>query len=557
MDFFNNFKKSDLTYHVISSLEEINIDEINQGISQNEHYLFYRDKELIKIYDRFCNHKFGRLFLKGNIAICPLHEWELDLKKEKYINASCTKEPLLIINENELDSPFIEIEHKKKKLDTLSFSTKKNLTIRFINHACLHFAIDNEFSFATDPWIVGSAFCNGWWLTEDSPSDAFDILNNCDFIYISHNHPDHLHPKSLKYLRKNMPILTAGFTNESTVRLLKECGFNNITVMDLTSRFIHKDSEFSIAVLKSGDFREDSGILIEIGEFKGLLTVDSNLLNFGRLPDIDLLASSFASGASGFPLCFQNYTQKEKELIIERNKKAVFSTNLKTLKLTNPKYFMPYAGFFTSKAERDRYINKYNKKNSVEDFSDNCMKNNCQLLNNNENQVFKFYGKKLKNKFKDNSSKYIDNSYYEYLTRESMKISKDEFFKIVINYFSYAEFKDNLVLDLITTCDNFSKYFERLKFDFSSKKIEILDINISTSILEEKTLFEEKKYLQIKVRREELIDVIVNCKPWEDLSIGFQCRVYRNPNIYNSEFWFYFTNVHVSKYIFLKDKIKS
>ena len=101
------------------------------------------------------------------------------------------------------------------------------------------------------------------------------------------------------------------------------------------------------------------------------------------------------------------------------------------------------------------------------------MKNNCQLLNNNEYQFFNFYGKKLKNKYKDNSEKYIDNSYSEYLTRESVKLSKEEFFKIVINYFSYAEFKDNLVLDLITTCDHFSKYFERLKIDFSSKNIEI------------------------------------------------------------------------------------
>ena len=26
----------------------------------------------------------------------------------------------------------------------------------------------------------------------------------------------------------------------------------------------------------------------------------------------------------------------------------------------------------------------------------------------------------------------------------------------------------------------------------------------------------------------------------------FQCRVYRNPNVYNTRFWFYFTNVYIS-----------
>ena len=152
-----------------------------------------------------------------------------------------------------------------------------------------------------------------------------------------------------------MPILTAGFTNESTLTLLKECGFKDITAMDFSSRYIQEDNEFSIAVLKSGDFREDSGLLFEVGELTGLLTVDSNLLNFGELPDVDILASSFAGGASGFPLCFDNYTQSEKEKIIERNRKAISSTNLKTIKLTRPKYFMPYAGFFSEKAERDQF----------------------------------------------------------------------------------------------------------------------------------------------------------------------------------------------------------
>ena len=546
MSFFDSFKKSTLTFSDQINRIQLNIDEINEGNSQNENFLFHKNNKLIKIYDRVCNHNLGKLFLKGNNAICPLHGWELELENEKYINVSCSKKPLLTVHENELDSPLIEIENKTQKLNTLNFNSKKNLTIRFINHACIHFEIDNKFSFATDPWIIGSAFCNGWWLAKDSPIDAFEVLNNSDFIYISHNHPDHLHRKSLEYLRKDMPILTAGFINKSTLNLLKEFGFKDITTMEFSSRFVQENNEFSIAVLKSGDFREDSGLLFEIGEFTGLLTVDSNLLNFGKLPHVDFLASSFAGGASGFPLCFENYTQSEKEKIIERNRNAIFSTNLKTIKLTKPKYFMPYAGFFTEKAERDQYIKKMNKKNTSQYFKEICSNNKCQLLDNNENQIFRFFGKQLTNKFKDNSEKYLDNSYSEFLTRKSIQISDKEFVKLVLNYFSYAELREKLVLDLITTCDNFSKYFERFKIDFESNDIQILDTNTETNKLEENTLLADKKYLKLKVRREELIDVLINRKPWEDLSIGFQCRVYRNPNIYNSRFWFYFTNVYIS-----------
>ena len=42
------------------------------------------------------------------------------------------------------------------------------------------------------------------------------------------------------------------------------------------------------------------------------ITVDSNLLNFGKLPDVDLLVSSFAGGASGFP---KHLTSKAEKIL--------------------------------------------------------------------------------------------------------------------------------------------------------------------------------------------------------------------------------------------------
>ena len=93
MSFFDSFKKSNLTYSDQINGNQINIDEINEGNSQNETFLFHKENKFIKIYDRDCNHNLGKLFLKGNNAICPLHGWEFDLENEKYINVSCSKKP--------------------------------------------------------------------------------------------------------------------------------------------------------------------------------------------------------------------------------------------------------------------------------------------------------------------------------------------------------------------------------------------------------------------------------------------------------------------------------
>ena len=45
---------------------------------------------------------------------------------------------------------------------------------------------------------------------------------------------------------------------------------------------------------------------------------------------------------------------------------------------------------------------------------------------------------------------------------------------------------------------------------------------------------------------ESFLNTIYNKLLWEDLSIGFQCKVLRNPNLYNANFWHYFTNTYVT-----------
>ena len=121
---------------------------------------------------------------------------------------------------------------------------------------------------------------------------------------------------TLQKVRKDMPILTAEFISSSTKDYLHSLGFLNVIAMDFRSSLVDSESEILLSVLKSGDFRDDSGLFIQHGNFKCLLTVDSNFLNFGNLPYVDLMCSSFAGGASGFPLCFENYSEKEKKVVV-------------------------------------------------------------------------------------------------------------------------------------------------------------------------------------------------------------------------------------------------
>lgn len=51
-----------------------------------------------------------------------------------------------------------------------------------------------------------------------------------------------------------------------------------------------------------------------------------------------------------------------------------------------------------------------------------------------------------------------------------------------------------------------------------------------------------ERYLEIRVRDYSFADTLRKRLTWEEISIGFQCRFYREPDVYNFDFWDYFQN---------------
>ena len=69
--------------------------------------------------------------------------------------------------------------------------------IKLINHSSVHI-LNEKISILTDPWYSGSAFDDGWMLLyENKKEEILKILNNVNYIWYSHEHPDHF---SVKFL---------------------------------------------------------------------------------------------------------------------------------------------------------------------------------------------------------------------------------------------------------------------------------------------------------------------------------------------------------------------
>ena len=65
------------------------------------------------------------------------------------------------------------------------------MKIHFIGHACI-IAECSDTSILMDPWLSGKIFNNSWTLRPEPVLDAA-LLDRIDYIWISHEHPDHCH----------------------------------------------------------------------------------------------------------------------------------------------------------------------------------------------------------------------------------------------------------------------------------------------------------------------------------------------------------------------------
>ena len=204
---------------------------------------------------------------------------------------------------------------------------------------------------------------------------------------------------------------------------------------------------------------------------------------------------------------------------------------------------MPYAGFFTEKLKRDNKIYRYNKKNSVDDYLKLCESNKIELLNVLKKDVYKFYGNKLIKK--ENIDIQITKdlkpeTYLDYYKKEYNKV--DETY--IKNYFLESKFKDNLLLYIFLSDDKFKLQNKNYLINFSKSIITFCKIDrFSKKVLKKDP---HLKKLVLKIRKESFLNTIYNKLPWEDLSIGFQCKVLREPNLYNVKFWHHFTNTYTT-----------
>jgi hypothetical protein len=100
------------------------------------------------------------------------------------------------------------------------------LSFETMGNATLVVREDGRPVLATDPWLVGTAYFGSWALDHDLTPEQIASVAAAGHIWISHGHPDHLHPESLSLLPRTQPLLVPDHYHPEMREYLESLGFS-------------------------------------------------------------------------------------------------------------------------------------------------------------------------------------------------------------------------------------------------------------------------------------------------------------------------------------------
>ncbi|KAM9094515.1 cytidine monophosphate-N-acetylneuraminic acid hydroxylase [Sarcophilus harrisii] len=549
---------------ILLSLSPLEVVGLKEGINffrnkkSGKNYILYKDKNHLRACKNMCKHQ-GGLFIEdiedldGRSVRCTKHNWKLDVSTMKYINppdSFCQDELVIEMDENnglllmELNPPN-PWEADPHPPEDLAFG---EVQITYLTHACMDLKL-GEKKMIFDPWLTGPAFARGWWLLHEPPLDWLERLCQADLIYISHMHSDHLSYPTLKKLadrRPDIPIYV-GNTERPVFWNLRQSGvpLTNIHVVPFGT-WQEVDQNLRFMILMDGIHPElDTCIIVEYKGHKILNTVDCTRPNGGRLPEkVDLMMSDFAGGASGFPMTFSGgkFTEEWKAQFIKTERKKLLNYKAQLVKDLQPRIFCPFAGYFVESHPSDKYIKETNIKNDPNDLNNLIKKiSNVSTWTPQPGAVLDL-GRMLKDPTNSKSiinppagtKIYKDSWNFEPYLQTLNYAIEDEIFlhpSWIKEYFTWAGFKNyNLVIRMIETDEDFNTLPTGYNY-----LVDFLDLSFP---IERPS--RDHPYEEIRSRVSVIRHVVKHGLLWDDLYIGFQTRLQRDPDIYHHLFWNHF-----------------
>lgn len=239
------------------------------------------------------------------------------------------------------------------------------MQITFVGHASVLIHA-GPVHLLTDPWLQGGAF-NGSWSLHPDPVLSAEDLASVTHIWISHVHPDHLSPATLRALpedrRAGITVLFQNDYADANVKFLSSLGFREVIELP-RGRFLTLAPGVDVYCRQVGSL--DSSLAVR-AEGKLILNINdcelprSTLRAMQReLGPIDVLLNQFSiAGWSG------NAEETSRK---DRARRRVMRQFLRDVRVLGPRHVIPFASFVRFSHVENAHMNSH--VNTVDDVAE-------------------------------------------------------------------------------------------------------------------------------------------------------------------------------------------
>lgn len=247
-------------------------------------------------------------------------------------------------------------------------------SVTFINHACLLIKA-GSLCILSDPWFSGRVFDNSWGLLQETEIEKWETsLRQVTHIYISHEHPDHLHFPTLKSLKKllsnDCTIIYKKQTNSNVREALTGLGYkfleveigNRVDLKPNVQFWLFSDAYDTMMLLKCDNtwILNQNDCLMNSATERKILELTSSI-------DLHFVQFSIA-GWAGNP--------EERNKLERARRDCITRVQDESLRLSS-KSVVPFASFVEFQTSDNQYLNSY--RTNISDLN-NGSKINLQIL---------------------------------------------------------------------------------------------------------------------------------------------------------------------------------
>jgi UDP-MurNAc hydroxylase len=231
-----------------------------------------------------------------------------------------------------------------------------NPRVKILSHASILIEVDGK-KIITDPWYFGTAFNDGWELSYKSNLDEIKAtIIDVDIIWISHEHPDHLHFPTLKWIsefaKKDVVIYFQKNNSEKVFEALRKLGFENFHHMQHLKKI---PISSNVQIMCYAHRHLDACLGVFVGEKFWLLNINDTELN---TQDINIISKRF-----GAPYVLYNqfsiagFDGIKSHLAADA--KEVLETMVEHHKLLKAQLTVPFASFVRFARKDNQFMNEF------------------------------------------------------------------------------------------------------------------------------------------------------------------------------------------------------